>query len=884
MNAAEFRRVREVFHLAASAPRESRGSVLDSQCGEDHCLRARVEALLAHTVEDEFLSPPSLRSQEHSEPEFRRIGSYLVHGVIATGGMGTIYEASQDRPARKVAVKVLRAGSPSQARRFEFESQVLARLRHPAIAQVYEAGIHHDPRGSIPYFAMELIEGAATITAYAEEHRLDTAARLDLFRRVCEAVHHGHQHGVIHRDLKPANILIDGNGHLKLIDFGIARLAAGDETQRPGAETFAFSGTLAYMAPEQCRAGRPADTTADVYSLGVILYQLLCGELPYDVGSCPLHEACEIIALHPPKRPSAAPRPVRGDLEAIILKALEKDPQRRYQSAAELARDIERYSLRLPVDARPITLRYQVRMFAGRHRAAVAAAGLVVVTLAAGAGVSTWFAVKAERQARRADAARNSAERAAEFLRATLASANPMLPARIVEHIDAGAFDPWGDWRESPWPFAGRPGQTASVVDLLIAAGARLESSFADDPLAHASLADGLGWTLFRLGQQARAEPLLRRAVELHRRELGDDESRTIQSVLHLAEFLQNKAGHHAEAEPQYQRALASCGRAFGPGDARTLAIVRAYSYYLMAHVDRTEEAAALIETSLREAGESRNVDAVPVLETRAHLAFILASGRLRLDEVGPMAERSVRDITELTGARSVHTMRVLENVTNALMDFPAYHERAERWAADALEVRIAQFGSGGYSHAMGLARLASIRDRLGRSSEAAITQREAWMLFRDMYGDAHFETIRAMMLTGQYLLAADTTSEEGLLLMERAAAEMIAFQGYIDGYGRGALARAASVAWDRGERGRAIAGLRSALALLDAPGDTRTSPESVAALSRRLANYLAAEHQPEEARSVLHRAIQYIGTTDRDSPYRHQLDAAIAALPGVRE
>jgi len=316
--------------------------------------------------------PPGVRRAEAPDgPDpliGQRIGNYHIKNVIAAGGMGTVYEAVQDQPERIVALKVMRPYVASHAalRRFQFEAQILARLRHPNIAQVYEAGTHFFDQsrdregavaGGVPYFAMEYIPGAKTITEYANENKLGMRDRLRLFAKACDAVHHGHQKAIIHRDLKPGNILVDAAGEAKVIDFGVARATDSDlaiTTQQTVIGQLV--GTVQYMSPEQCDADpHELDTRSDVYSLGVVLYELLTGELPYDASSSTIYQATRAIKEDQPRRLSLINPKLRGDVETIALKSLEKDREKRYQSAADLARDIQRHLNRDPIAARPPT-------------------------------------------------------------------------------------------------------------------------------------------------------------------------------------------------------------------------------------------------------------------------------------------------------------------------------------------------------------------------------------------------------------------------------------------------------------------------------------------------------------------------------------------------
>ena len=313
----------------------------------------------------------------------QRIAHYHVKRVIASGGMGTVYEATQDHPRRTVAIKVMRQGitSPRALRRFEYESQILARLHHVGIAHVYEAGWHEEGEERVPYFAMEYIPNARSMLKYADQKNLSARERLELFISVCQAVHHGHQRGVIHRDLKPGNILVDAHGEVKIIDFGVARSTDADlHLTMLQTSVGEMVGTLRYMSPEQCEADpHDLDIRSDIYSLGVVLFELLSGQMAYDLYSTPIISAPNVICGEPPTRLSSINRSLRGDIETIVAKALEKDRQRRYQSALALADDIGRYLSDDPILARPPSAVYRFRKLVRRRRAPFAVAGLLLI-------------------------------------------------------------------------------------------------------------------------------------------------------------------------------------------------------------------------------------------------------------------------------------------------------------------------------------------------------------------------------------------------------------------------------------------------------------------------------------------------------------------------
>jgi serine/threonine protein kinase len=401
-----WQRVKDLIDAALERPAEARETFLQDACGGDDGLRREVESLLrARQEAGEFLSRPAASFPEASEVEGRRIGPYRILSRRGHGGMGVVYQAVRDDDVfrKTVAFKVVHGGaSPEHLRRLGRERQILARLQHPNIATILDGGTTDEGQ---PYLVMEYVEGQP-IDAYCNAHGLVTRQRLEMFRIVCGAVHYAHQNLVVHRDLKPQNILVPADGQPKLLDFGIAKLlAAGVDPEDAPTATRLPLMTPEYASPEQVR-GQPVTTSSDVYSLGVVLYELLTGSRPYAVPSDSLEGIVRVVCDTEPGLPSAtgtSASELRGDLDTILLKALRKDPSRRYLSAQEMADDIRRHLVGLPVLARPDTYAYRFSRFVGRHRAGVSAAALAVTGLLIGTIVAIQLARVARVERTRAE-------------------------------------------------------------------------------------------------------------------------------------------------------------------------------------------------------------------------------------------------------------------------------------------------------------------------------------------------------------------------------------------------------------------------------------------------------------------------------------------------
>jgi serine/threonine protein kinase len=539
--ADRWRQIDGLFAEALEKAPEERAPFLAAACEGDDELRRAVEGLLAADESSATflerpagellgLVPESVPAPEPAlDPEVR-LGPYRLLRRLGDGGMGTVYLARREDETyeRDVAVKLIRSGlqSPDALHRFFAERQILARLEHPNIARLYDGGSTEEGR---PYLVMELVEGVP-VDEYCDRHALTVDQRLDLFRRICAAVEYAHQNLLVHRDLKPANILVTAGGEPKLLDFGIAkRLEPGAATLPDATQTGMRMMTPNYASPEQVR-GDAVATTSDVYSLGVLLYELLAGRSPYRLLSGLPHEIEQAICEREPERPSVAlfragppsteevtagrgtrpqglRRRLQGDLDNIVLMALRKEPQRRYGSAAQLSRDLENHLQSLPVVARPDTLAYRSRKFLRRHRAGAAAA-VVVALLVAGFIVS--LIVQGRRLVRERDKARYSLI----FLMDTFKDADPY-------HTK---------------------GERLTADEIMTRGAERVARDLARQPDVQAALMDAIGEVERGLGRFERAEPLLARSLVLRRAAFGPNSLEVAESLEHLGLLKRDRA------------------------------------------------------------------------------------------------------------------------------------------------------------------------------------------------------------------------------------------------------------------------------------------------------------------------------------------------------
>ena len=554
-----------------------RAAYLDGACGSDAELRHRVEALLvAHDGAASFLEEPAMGATIEtfaaSEQLGTRIGPYKLLQLIGEGGFGVVYMAEQEEPVRrKVALKVIKLGMDTRQviARFEAERQALAMMDHPHIARVLDAGATDAGR---PYFVMELVKGIP-ITEYCDKNNLDTDARLDLFVNVCHAVQHAHQKGIIHRDIKPTNVMVtlhDGKPVPKLVDFGIAKATNQRLTEKTLFTEFRqFVGTPEYMSPEQAEmSGLDIDTRTDIYSLGVLLYELLTGTTPFDsktLREAGYGEIQRIIREREPDRPSTRlstmgdevsdvakhrhtdpgglRKLLKGDLDWIVMKAIEKDRTRRYETANGMAMDVTRYQVCEPVLATPPSAAYRLRKFVRRNRGAVTGGGVIAAAVLLGLAAASVGFVQAKRQEAVAVKEAQNAAALSGFLQEMLSSVAP----------------------------SEAKGKEFTLVTMLEGAGAKLDDHTLDDnPVAEAAIRQTIGSTYWSLGLAQAAIPHAERVVELRREHLGLDHDDTLHAMSWLGSMYR-RVDNHRDAEPMLTQVFETLKRIRGDRHEDTL-------------------------------------------------------------------------------------------------------------------------------------------------------------------------------------------------------------------------------------------------------------------------------------------------------------------------
>jgi tetratricopeptide (TPR) repeat protein len=695
-----------------------------------------------------------LGSARSAHPD--RIGHYRILRLIGEGGMGRVYEAEQENPKRIVALKVIRSGFATP-KRFAHEAQALARLHHPGIAQIYEAGSAQTADGSEPFFAMELVRGPA-LGDYVALHALPLQARLELFVKICDAVQHAHENGVIHRDLKPGNILVDEQGQPKILDFGLARLIDSDvQAVTMQTDVGQLLGTLPYMSPEQVAADpRAIDKRSDVYALGVILYEMLAGQLPLDVHARVLHEAVRVIREEDPRPLSTIDRAFRGDIENIVARALEKEKERRYPSAADLATDIGRYLRHEPIVARPPSAMYQLKKFAQRNRVLVGGIAAVFVVLVVGVVASTLFAVRATDAEGRVKL-QLAATQAAEQL------ANSRESEARVEAAKATAVSDFvTDMLKAADPSVSRD-REVKVRDVLDQAAKQVEQgSLKDHPEVEAAVRRTLGNTYAAIGALEPSEKQLRAALALTAESSADH----VDCVVDLANVLDDR-GQFTEALALAQKALEIHESALGGKSAEVAndCILLGNLYY---NLDRRDDALASDRRAVEIKKSVFGEKSPKVAGSLATLAFHLHEKRAYA-EAEPLLDEAVDSLSAAGVEWELKLADVLKQrgrVHESKREFKKAEEDFDR----ALDIFQKTYGPDHYHVADILDALATVYMRTGDLDRAETSEREALEIRRKLFGD-HRDT--ATSLTTLAAILEKKGDIDGALELLREALDM---------------------------------------------------------------------------------------------------------------
>ena len=722
MSASRWERVQTVFHLAADLPEAERQSYVRAECADDPTLAAEVIEMLAEDARDESLLDRDVshvaRAMLDAAPTdvlpLDNFGPYRIASVLGKGGMGVVYLAERADLGSKAAIKILRDAwlSSSRRERFAAEQRTLAQLNHPSIARLYDADSLPD---GTPWFVMEYVEGKP-LTAYCDTHASSIPARLRLFRDVCDAVQHAHAHAIIHRDLKPSNILVREDGTVKLLDFGIAKQLEGLEADltRTGLRAM----TPAYAAPEQVSGDRLGIHT-DVYSLGVVLYELLAGRLPFDLADRSPGEMERIILEQEPERPSAVARktpalPVGSsrlqsastaqwaDLDVLCLTAMHKDPPRRYASVEALIRDVDHYLAGEPLEARPDSVGYRAGKFVRRNWRAVS---MATVTLAMIIGLTVFYTVGLAnaRNAALAEAARTL--RIQRFMLDLFQgnedeAVGPADSLRVVTLVDRGA-------------------QQARALDV--------------EPAVQAELFETLGGVYRTLGRLSPADSLLRAALARRRALFGPAHPAVASSLIALGELRIAQADYDS-AETYIRDALTIAKRTMRPTDPIVGKATTALGQVLY-DKGAYDQAVPVLQEAIRlqTRGDTVTSGLASAITDLANTYFYL--GKFALSDT--LNQRALAMDKHLYGPRHAYVGDVLINLGAIRFEWAKYPE-AERYYREALDINRAWYGPNHPETASSLTALGRCLASQQRLVEADTVLRQALDVLERVYGPVH--------------------------------------------------------------------------------------------------------------------------------------------------